>query len=374
LVKRIVGAVLFGLGFLLVVFGLGLALFVAPSARQLPYDLERSKSVAVSETAEYLQVKDGVPAIQRTGLASTVEVLPQARLTQEEMTGPLSGKAVVWDVYSEVRRTDNQELISAYSTELAIDRRSGAAADWSDAWLRDGSESAPDYEGQVYKFPFGTERTGYQVYDRDLRRATPATFKAVETVRGVETYRFEQVIPEEQIPVAEDSLAVLLSTFAPQATSGQVVYSNTRTYWVEPTTGAYVDLRDRPRKELVASDGTRTVLLDAEFRYDEATAAASAKRAADNAGQLRLVGTTGPIVLGVAGALALIFGLVLVVRADEHGRHRMSLSEAPAAESVPAESPASATAAAEAGRRDGPITDTLPPPDTDWAPRSKPAD
>jgi hypothetical protein len=50
----------------------------------------------------------------------------------------------------------------------------------------------------------------------------------------------------------------------------------------------------------------------------------------------------------------------------------MDESEAPTAESVPEEVPEPATAGAEPGRRDGPITDTLPPPDTDWANRSRP--
>lgn len=337
--KRIVGAVLFGLGVLVLVFGIGLAFFVAPAAAQLPYDLERSTSVAVSPDAEFLQIKAGTAAINRAPLKSTVEVIPQARATVDKMTGALEGKAVVWDVYSAVRRGDTNEVVSAYSTEFATDRRTGAAVDWDGAWLEDGTDSPHGFAGQLYKFPFGTEQKDYQVYDRDLRRAVDVTFDGVETIRGVETYRFKQVVPEEQLPVAETSLALLKSTFAPTADSAQVVYSNTRTYWVEPTTGAYVDQSDQPRKALVASDGSRTTLLRADFRYDETTATASAKRASDNARQLGLIGLWIPAIAAVVGVVLIVLGAALVIARGRRSRHRMG-GETDAGGSVPSQRPA----------------------------------
>jgi hypothetical protein len=322
-VKRIVGAVLFGLGVLVLVFGVGLAFVVAPAAAQLPYDLERSTSVAVSPDAEFLQIKAGAASINSAPLKSTVEVIPQARVTADEMTGALEGKAVVWDVYSAVRRVDNDEVVSAYSTEFATDRRTGAAVDWDGAWLEDGTDSPHNFAGQLYKFPFETEQKDYKVFDRDLRRAVTVKFDGVETLHGVETYRFKQVIPDEPLPVAETSLALLKSTFAPAAESAEVIYSNTRTFWVEPATGAYVDLSDQPRKTLVASDGSRTTLLRADFRYDEATATASAERASDNARQLALVGVWIPAIAALVGVALIVIGAVLVVAPGRRSRHRV---------------------------------------------------
>ncbi|MFC0503995.1 DUF3068 domain-containing protein [Micromonospora costi] len=312
--KRIVGATLFGLGFLLVVAAVGMPLYLAPAVSQLPYDLDRSTSVAESATSEFLQIKAGNANVERGALRSTVEVIPQAKATDEKMTGDLKGKAVVWDVYQTVTRTDNNEQINAYSTELAIDRRSGAAAKWNDAWLEDGTEQPANYDGQVYKFPFHTEKKDYPVYDRDLRRAVPAQFKEVTEVRGLEVYRFEQTIPAEQIPLAEANLKVLLARFAPGATTARLMYSNTRSFWVEPVTGSYVDVRDQPHKELVPDVGSPTVLLAADFRYDEATVKASADRAAENARSIQLLRLWGPIVLGVLGLLAIAAGVWLAIR------------------------------------------------------------
>ncbi|MEV4123186.1 DUF3068 domain-containing protein [Micromonospora sp. NPDC049645] len=312
--KRIVGAALFGLGVLLVVAAVGLPLYVAPLVSQLPYDLERSESVAEAADAEFLQIKAGAANVERGGLRSTVEVVPLAKTTDEKMTGDLKGKAVVWDVFQSVRRIDNDEIISEYSTELAIDRVSGAAAKWDPAWLDDGTGQPANYAGQVYKFPFGTEKKDYPVFDREIRKTVPAQFKEVTEVRGVEVYRFEQTVPEAQLVVADSSLKVLLARFAPGATTARLMYTNTRSFWVEPVTGSYVDVRDQPRKVLVPDVGTPTVLLNADFRYNEATVKSSADRAADNAQSIQVVRLWGPIVLGVLGLLAIVGGMLLVLR------------------------------------------------------------
>lgn len=312
--KRIVGAALFGLGVLLAVAAVGLPLYVAPLVSQLPYDLERSESVAEAANAEFLQIKAGAANVERGALRSTVEVVPLPKITDEKMTGDLKDKAVVWDVFQSVRRVDNNEIISEYSTELAIDRVSGAAAKWDPAWLDDGTDQPANYSGQVYKFPFGTEKKDYPVYDREIRKTVPAQFKEVTEVRGVEAYRFEQTVPEAQLVVAESSLKVLLARFAPGATTARLMYTNTRTFWVEPVTGSYVDVRDQPRKVLVPDVGTPTVLLNADFRYNEATVVASSDRAADNARSIQLVRLWGPVTLAVLGLLLIAGGMLLALR------------------------------------------------------------
>ena len=322
--KRLVGAALFGLGVLLAILAIGLPMYVAPTVSQLPYDLERSTSVAEASGAQFLQIKSGKATVETGALRTTVEVLPRAARTKDKMTGKLAGNAVVWEVFQAVRRIDNEELINAYSTELALDRRSGAATDWNEAWLKDGTELPPNYAGQVYKFPFGTEKKTYQVYDRDLRRALPAEFKEETTIDGVRAYRFEQVVPEQQVTVAESSVKLLLSQFAPGATSGQVFYRNTRTFWVEPVTGSYLDVRDQPHKELRPDVGSPTVLLDADFRYTKDTVTASADRAAENAQKISLITFWAPVVLGVLGLVAIVVGVLLVLRGPREvsARHR----------------------------------------------------
>ncbi|SCE88407.1 Protein of unknown function [Micromonospora coriariae] len=374
--KRIVGAMLFGLGVLLVVAAVGLPLYVAPAVSQLPYDLERSESVAESANAEFLQIKAGAANIERGGLRSTVEVVPQPKITDEKMTGDLEGKAVVWDVFQSVRRIDNNEMINEYSTQLAVDRVSGAAAKWDAAWLEDGTDQPANYAGQVYKFPFGTEKKDYPVFDREIRKTVPAQFKEVTEVRGVQAYRFEQTVPEAELVLAESSLKLLLARFAPEAKTARLMYTNTRSFWVEPVTGSYVDVRDQPRKVLVPDVGQPTVLLSADFRYNEATVIASAERAADNAASIQMVRLWGPITLGVLGLLAIVGGGWLALRGagrraaaesveeKRAGSHRADKDgkdaepEAPTAETPTAETPTAETPTAETPTAETPTAET----------------
>jgi hypothetical protein len=211
------------------------------------------------------------------------------------------------------------------------------------------------FVGQIYKFPFGTQKRTYQVWDRDLRTSLPAEFRGTETIEGVEVYRFEQVIGEQPAKnVSDDSMSTLLGRFAPDATSGQVIYSNTRTMWVEPTTGIYVKVREQQHKELVPATGASTVLLDASFEYTPDTVAKAADRASSNRAQLSLISLWAPLGLAVIGLLLAIFALMLGRRAARGGTHRTGGSPA---------GPAPAQSRAPAGTGDGGVrTDARPAP------------
>jgi hypothetical protein len=281
--------------------------------------------VAEARAARYLHVSKEEVAVKQADLRSTLEVLPQAQTTNR-LPARLGDRAVVWQVYQTVQRVEDQQVVSAYATELALDRRTGAATPWDEQWLDDSAARKEDgtvadpaavavaYEGQVYKFPFGAGKRSYPVFDRDLRRALPAAYSGTERVKGVDAYRYQQVINEESLTVKPDSLKLLLRTFAPGATDGKVLYSNTRTLWVEPVTGQYLRVREQQRKELVAGDGTRTVLLDADFVVTEATVAQTAKAAGGNAFKIQALRRYAPLALGALALVAMAGGLLLALR------------------------------------------------------------
>ena len=52
-------------------------------------------------------------------------------------------------------------------------------------------------------------------------------------------------------------MSTLLGTFAKEAERGQVIYSNTRTLWVEPATGLYLKVQEKQKKVLQPSAGGR---------------------------------------------------------------------------------------------------------------------
>ncbi|MDO3703578.1 DUF3068 domain-containing protein [Micromonospora sp. C28SCA-DRY-2] len=342
--KARLGAVLFGIGVLCLVLAAGAAFFVAPTVTKLPYDLALCNaegepdgclkpSVAVAENAKFLQLKkDAPPTVQSGTLEATTEVAPQAGVTEAEMTGDLEGDAVVWAVYGTVKWTQTSEVISQYSAELALDRETAAAVDWDKQFLQaDGPEGPAEvnFAGQTYKFPFNTERKDYEYFDRDLRKALPIRFDGTEEINGTEAYRFQQVIEETDLGMPADRVSGLLGAFAPEATSGKVVYSNTRTIWVEPVSGNFVKVQEQQKKMLVPDQGLATTLLDANFVYTDDTIANSVKSAGETSDKLKLIGRTIPLALAVVGALALIVGLWLVLtgRRAAAARHRVGDSD-----------------------------------------------
>lgn len=351
---RAIGAVLFGLGALLLVFAAGLAFIVAPAVTKLPYDLERSVSVAEAPGARFLQIKkvgDNVEIkVHQADLRSTIAVQPNAKATAD-LTGDLDSTAVVWTVGQTVDRTDLNERVSAYAAELAVDRVSGEGVFWNGQWIDEtGERDTVLFAGQVYKFPFNTKKKEYRIYDRDLREALPARYKGTERIQGLETYRFEQVIADQEQKVDDQRMAALLGTFAPGATAGKIVYSNTRTVWVEPLTGSYLKVQEVQHKTLVPDSGSETVLLDATFEYTKDTVNASVERARKTRLQLQAIGLYLPIGLAILGLIAVVGGVLLARRGTASvadPRHR-------------------ADDRAEATPNDGSLTEELPLPSDDW--------
>ncbi|BBH67407.1 hypothetical protein ACTI_40920 [Actinoplanes sp. OR16] len=313
--SRVLGTVLFGLGVLAIVFAAGLYFVVAPKAAQLPYDMEPTQSVAEAQNATFLQVTSGEAKINHGALRSTVTVQPDAKETAN-LEGDLDGTAIVWLAGQDVVNTSlNSERVSAYSTRLAVDRETGAAVPWDGAWLDTGNQEKIDYSGHMYKFPFGTEKKAYPIYDRDIREAQPAEFVKTEEIAGLETYQFTQKIVDGRQQLDPTQLSLLVNQLLdPTATTAEVVYNNTRTVWVEPVTGQFIRVSEEQSKELVGNNGQRVTLLDADFTYTEDTIERSAAAASDNRQKLQLVGLWGPLVLGLIGLILAVVGIIITVR------------------------------------------------------------
>ncbi|MBM0225566.1 MULTISPECIES: DUF3068 domain-containing protein [Micromonospora] len=373
---RALGAVLFGVGVLLLALAAGLVFVVTPALAKLPYDLDSSTSVAEASNAKFLQINDGSIKINDGDLRSTVLVTQLPKETAN-LTGDLDGKAVVWRVGQTVERVDNKQLVSAYGAQLALDRVSGAALEWNGQWLDDTGQQDKGikFAGQIYKFPFHTEKKDYRIFDRDLRRVRDAKFAGTENIKGIETYRFEQVITDEPLNLDSGRLTPLLATFAPGATDGKVVYSNQRTVWVDPVTGSFIKVREVQKKVLTPNVGAPTTLLDADFAYNEATITASADRAKDSRDSLRLLSVYVPVGLAVLG-LVLLIGGVLVGRgaaaaAVGEARHR---ADVPTRVEEPVRGADAATDEQfEVDRQGGPLSDEIPPASTNWRAEEEPA-
>ncbi|MEU4691610.1 DUF3068 domain-containing protein [Actinoplanes sp. NPDC023714] len=315
--SRVLGTALFGLGVLAIVFAAGLAFVVAPRAAQIPYDMEPTQSVAEAQNATFLQVTNGAAKINQGTLRSTVTVQPDAKETAN-LEGDLDGTAIVWLAGQDVVNTTlNSERVSAYSTRLAVDRETAAAVPWDGAWLDTGNQEKIDYTGHMYKFPFGTEKKAYPIFDRDIREAKPAEFVKTEEIGGLETYQFQQQIVDGRQQLDPTQLSLLVDQLLDDtATTAEVVYNNTRTVWVEPVTGQFLRVSEEQNKVLRGNNGQEVTLLDADFTYTEDSVNRSVATVEDNRQKLQLVGFWGPLGLGILGLILAVAGIFLTLRGN----------------------------------------------------------
>ena len=333
--RRIAGAMLFGFGLLCVVLAVALAWVIVPMERQVPYDLQPPDVVVNAPGATFVQAKvlpDGTPqvSVEHGLLRSTTGIKPNYQAAAN-LTGPLAGKTLIWNVYQATDWVDANAPISRSETHIALDRVSGAAVPWSGQCYNDVKQDPAkdlgcqagniEFSGQLYLFPFGTQKKTYQYYDGSLRAALPMTYQGEEKYNGVPTYRFQQVVPQQDLKTDPETVQDLLGFLAPWGKTATMSYQATRTMWVEPLTGAIVGYREQQHRELVPDTGSSVVILDADFQYDQATLKAVGDQAEQGRFLLLLLGRYLPIGLLVVGLVSAGFGLLITRRATPSGKH-----------------------------------------------------
>jgi Porin PorA len=332
--RRVTGAVLFGLGLVCVVAAAALAWVVVPSQKRVPFDLKPPDVVVTDPDATFLMAQTlpgGKPdlSIERGALQSTTGIKPDFKAAAG-LTGKLAGKTLIWNVYQATVTVDSHLPVSLSESHIALDRVSGAAVSWGGQCYNDVKD-APNkshcvpgniaFGGQLYLFPFDTQKKTYQYWDGTLRTALPMVYRGEQKISGLPTYRFEQVVPQQDLPVDQKTVTGLLGFLAPKAHTATMTYQDTRTLWVEPMTGAIVAYREEQQRELVPDTGPPLDLLKATFQYEPATAKTIVGQARDGRSQLLLLGRYLPIGLPVAGVLLALLGLLITRRVTASGAH-----------------------------------------------------
>ncbi|WP_430782536.1 DUF3068 domain-containing protein [Actinoplanes sp. G11-F43] len=337
--RRIVGAALFGLGILSLLFAMALAWIIVPSQRKVPLDLAPPDVVVETANASFVQAKmlpDGTPqvVVENAGLRSTTGIKPDFKAAAD-----LDGDTLIWNVYHSTNRIDTGEMINSAESRVALDRVSGEAVPWAGQCHSETQVPCTPgdvaFAGQLYLFPFGTERRTYQYWDSTLHKALPIEYQASERYNGLPAYRFQQQIPEQPAEMNPETLSGLLGFLAPGATTGTISYRATRTLWVEPRTGAIVGYREQQHRELVPDVGTPVVIFDADLQYDQATLDAVRKEAENGLSLLTMLGLWVPLGLAILGLALTAAGLLTSRTAGPPGAHRSEEPTEPLPTAVP---------------------------------------
>ena len=188
-----------------------------------------------------------------------------------------------------VSASDPEErLISASTDNFATDRRDGMAVN-DPKYL---PPSAEDKEGLVNKWPFEAEKKTYPYWDGYAGAAVDATYDRVETVDGLDTYVYKNVVTDAPIEITDGV---------------QGTYSTDKEIWIDPTTGAIVNQFEH--QERLDSEGNPFLILD--FGFTDEQIASNAADSKSNASSLNLVTNTVPLIGWIVGIPALLIGIAL---------------------------------------------------------------
>jgi hypothetical protein len=294
-VGRRVGFVLVFVGLFLLFFGLFARVYTYPRLKKAPLD-QYSEPVATGTGTYFNRSPDKLTEV-------TGAQLKNVRVVRGDV-GAGSDEVAVFDSFNSTVDTADNGVISATQERIALDRVTAQSVQCCG--------ENPRHQGLTLKFPFDTKQTTYQFWDGPAQRALPAAFTRTETIDGVDVHRFEQRI--NRLDIGDQEIPGSLAG-DPDTPSVQtdIIYSNTKTLWVEPATGIIVKAQQDVTQVLETPGGEQVLtLVDAVLTYDEATVSNNADDAAAGARQLRLLGTILPAVALFLGVVALAAGLVLL--------------------------------------------------------------
>lgn len=281
-------------------------------------------ATAPGNDAEYLDLGAG-PAVVTGPLKSTRIVTGDVKLSKEA-SKELNRDVAVWKTFSCTAPADfdcgsGETPLSATTDLVAFDANTGEAVDWDQTRTETGGTIVRGpFQGQYFKFPFDTQKKTYQFWDGTLKTATPAVYKGEAKVNGLDVYEFEQVIE----PTKTGTIAVpgsLVGVDDKPTVVADRIYSNVRSFMVEPVTGVII-VGGESQDGYLELDGQRVLTTTAAtLEYTEANTAATVDEYKGKASLLSAVKTTFPIVGGLIGLLLLGAGFVMGRSRPENGSH-----------------------------------------------------
>jgi len=335
-VTKKLGAVLVGLGVLLLTLGLLSKFYAYPRLAVAPAN-QNSVTLAIAKDATFFSIADRA---EKTGdLLTTVNTVGDVNASKQ-ISEKLGKAVVVWEQMSysdspDYNKSSGQAPLSATRSRIAFDAYTGEAVQCCGTFVTDGADletgtekrnADVKFQGLLVKFPFNTQKKTYQMWDTSLQKTTPVSYKGTQKIDGLTTYKFESDIPETD----NGTVTAPASTFGIPV-SGDVTldkkYSNKTTYWVEPETGAYINLESNPLSILNYQGNKVATLTDATASYPEKDVKQNAKEFGSKATLLKIVRVWLPM-LGISlGLLLTIAGVVLTLSGRRREESVVSLKK-----------------------------------------------
>lgn len=298
--RRNIGLVLAGLGTFLIVLAVALPTWIVGQVVKFPLN-EYETATLTASNASYFSA---------TSLTEKTGVTMQATYTIKGDGAAGSSSTAVWNEYSYVYDLTNRQPVQEMARRFAFDRKTGELTTCCGASV-DGNGKVQQRGLVGYVFPIGTEQRTYQVFDTTLNKPVAFPFAGTTTVRGIEAYKFtENVAP---VQVATQAVPGSLVGMSAASVTLPEFYEIHLTYYVDPVTGALINVEEHQTVTLHdPSTGARALLLfDADLKATPATVTTVTGLDTSGRNELSLLKVILPLVLGIAGVIALAAGLIL---------------------------------------------------------------
>ncbi len=305
--RRVAGLVLTGFGTFLLVLALFIRFVVVGEAVKFPLN-ENEITTLVANDASYFSVAK---------LAELTGVTMQDTLTVQGDNAAGNSSRAVWDEFSYVYDETNKQAVQYGTERMAFDRRTGELVNCCGVHI--GTNASVQMSGQGFVWPLNSQQKTYSVFDTTLLKPAPSSFAGTAVVDGITTNKYVETVQPTQIGTQTLPGSLVGVNDAQSVTLAEYDHSTTTEY-VDPVTGAPVEAQSSQDLYLVNSGGPVLTLLDANFVTSAASVASTVKTAKHYDGEILLVSVILPVVLGLAGLILLVMGIMLTMsrRADEY--------------------------------------------------------
>jgi hypothetical protein len=305
--RRFAAPILIGLGAFLLIAAALLKFYAYPQVAVAPID---------QDSVTYLEA-EGATVFDTSTLSEITVDLEVASTTRGDVAASeeAGDDVLVWTGTTTIT-SDDGVVRSQRTDRAAHDAHTGEAVNCCGGFSEttEGARVPVKRSGLVYKFPFGTEKKDYDFWDSTLGDAANAKYLEEDQVKGVDVYVFEMSIP----PTVVGSREVPGSVVGEEAATveADVVYGNTKTFWVEPNTGAVIDRREETRSTLAVDGVDRVTATEADISYTDAQINDLIDKIDSEATLLGLLNGLVPVLALLLGLVSLAAGLLLIRRSE----------------------------------------------------------
>ena len=313
---RRTGLVLAGLGTFLIVFALLQAFWVTGQVIKFPLNEYATVTLADPNATYFSTAK----------LTELTGVNMEATYTIKGNAAAGSSSIAVWNQFVYVYDQTNKQVVQTITRTFAFDRRTAQLVNCCGANV--SGDSSVEQHGYVgYVLPIGTKKQTYDVFDTNLKKAVPFVYTGIGNVDGTQAYKFTETVPPTQNGT-QTVPGSLVNQAAASVTLPQY-YAAQTTYWIDPVTGALLNVTQNEKLTLRNTDGsTALVLFSANLAATQPSI--DGLVALDNSEVTKhsVVGTLLPLTTGIVGLLLLIVGIVLFRRPERDAEAAPSRREA----------------------------------------------